>query len=215
MFDAVIFDLDGTLCDTLPDIHASVSRMLERLSYPPRTVTNTIWGMNHGSRNLIRHALPDGAGEDEVDTALAVYTEIYGAHVCELTTPYRGIRELVEKLSRDGVMLAVLSNKPDALVAKIISKLFPGSFAMTVGQGPYELKPSKEAPLTIASMFGVPPEAVLVVGDSDVDVETAHNAGMKAAGVTWGYRSRDVIEKAGADFIVDTAEELYRTVRAD
>ena len=214
MFDAIIFDLDGTLCDTLPDIHASVSRMLERLGYPPRTMTNTIGGMNHGSRNLIRHALPDGAGEDEIDTALAVYTEMYGAHVCDATTPYMGIQSLVERLSRDGVMLAVLSNKPDALVAKIVSTLFPGLFAMTVGQGPYELKPSAEAPLTIASVFGVPPEAVLIVGDSDVDVMTAHNAGMKSAGVTWGYRSREVIVNAGADFIVDTAQELYEKIRA-
>lgn len=211
-YTSVIFDLDGTLCDTMPDIHSSVNAMLRRRGYPERSFEHTTQGLNRGSRFLISHALPEGACDAEIDAALALYMSIYGDHLCDQTVPYDGITQLLSDLLRLGITLAILSNKPDAFVARLSEQLFPGAFRLTVGQGAYPVKPSPEAPLAIAQKLGVAPESILFVGDSDVDIITAHNAGMTAVGVTWGYRDRSVLVSAGADYIVDTPSDIYSII---
>ena len=208
MYDAIIFDLDGTLCDTMPDIHASVCMMLDLLGYPGRELSHTVNGINRGSRHLIEHALPDGVSKADVDAALDCYMKFYSEHLCDATAPYAGITDLLPRLRDRGVKLAVLSNKPDTFVSRLAAALFPDTFTVTVGQGPYPAKPSPTAPLAIADMLGAAPDRILVVGDSDIDVITAHNAGMHAAGVTWGYRTRDVLVAAGADHIVNKPIEI-------
>ena len=212
-YTSVIFDLDGTLCDTLPDIHSSVNAMLKERGYAERSFEHTAGGINHGSRHLIAHALPEDIGDSEIDAALARYMQIYGEHLCDSTVPYDGIVSLTSRLRDDGVKLAILSNKPDTLTKRLASQLFPDTFAITVGQGAYPVKPSPEAPLAISRALGCKPEEILFVGDSDVDVMTAHNAGMKAAGVTWGYRGRDILVSAGADHIVDVPLGIYDIVK--
>ncbi len=208
-YKAAIFDLDGTLCDTLPDIHKSVNQTLSELGFPPREYSHTALGINHGSRRLIEHALPEGTGDETVDETLALYMKIYSEHLCDTTAPYPGIFELISRLRASGVKLAVLSNKPDALVKRLADTLFPGLFDIAVGQGKYPVKPSPEAPLAVAAALGAEPSRVLFVGDSDVDVLTAHNAGMTSAGVLWGYRSREILSDAGADVLVSAPDEIY------
>ncbi len=208
-YDAVIFDLDGTLCDTLPDIHRSVNLTLAALGLPEREFAHTALGINHGSRRLIAHALPEGADEKAVTDTLALYMKIYAEHLCDTTVPYPGVSKLLSRLSLSGVKLAILSNKPDALTKRLAEHCFPGVFDVTVGQGRYPVKPSPEAPLAVAAMLSTAPDRILFVGDSDVDIITAHNAGMTSVGVKWGYRSCEVLENAGAEHIADTPDEIY------
>lgn len=213
-YRAVIFDLDGTLCDTIADIAASVNLTMSAMGFPERSVEHTALGMNRGSRNLIAHALPEGADDGVVDGALSLYKEIYAEHLCDTTAPYPGMAELVKTLRLRGVKTAVLSNKPDAHVKRLVGHCFPGMFDEVVGQGRYQIKPSPEGPLAVAGLLGVSPKETLFVGDSDVDVMTARNAGMVSVGVTWGYRTPDVIARAGADFIVGTPEEIIGIISA-
>lgn len=208
-YDAVIFDLDGTLCDTLPDIHRSVNLTLAALGFPEREFAHTALGINHGSRRLIAHALPEGADEKTVTDTLALYMKLYGDHLCDTTAPYPGISKLLSRLSESGVKLAILSNKPDVLTKRLAEHCFPGVFDVTVGQGQYPAKPSPEAPLAVADMLSTTPDRVLFVGDSDVDIITAHNAGMTSVGVNWGYRSCEVLVNAGAEHIADAPDEIY------
>lgn len=218
-YTSVIFDLDGTLCDTLYDIHASLNSMLRERGYPEHSFEHTKSGINRGSRYLIAHALPEGSREDEIDAALEHYMKIYSEHVCDATVPYEGIIPLLYDLRRAGISLAVLSNKPDELVAVLAERLFHGMFAITIGDAlvdsghdAYPKKPSPVAPLAIAHTFGTSPENVLLVGDSDVDIQTAHNAGMTAVGVTWGYRDPEVLILAGADHIVSAPADIYKII---
>ena len=213
-YTSVIFDLDGTLCDTLRDIHASVNRTLAALGYPERSFEHTRGGINRGSRHLIAHALPDDADEGTVMETLALYMKIYGEHLCDETVPYPGITPMLARLNAENIKLAVLSNKPDPLVKRLAEHCFPGIFDIAMGQGEYPVKPEPTAPLAIACTLGVSTETVLFVGDSDVDVLTAHNAGMTAVGVTWGYRDRDVLVSAGADHIISHPSEIYDIIKS-
>ncbi|MCD7943561.1 MAG: HAD-IA family hydrolase [Clostridia bacterium] len=212
MKKCVVFDLDGTLLDTLPDIFASVNAMLHALSYPERNVKETLSGIGYGSRYLIASSLPKGATEGEIDEALGVYREYYRAHFSEATVPYAGISDALMSLKSAGASLAVLSNKPDELTAALIGKWFPDTFDFVLGQGKYKAKPSPEAPNAVADALGTAASDLIFVGDSDVDVMTAHGVGARCVGVTWGYRPASVIKNAGADFIVDDAGEMARTI---
>ncbi len=212
-YSAVIFDLDGTLCDTMPDIHASVNIMLKQLGYPVRTFEHTIMGLNRGSRYLIAHALPENASDEEIDCAMKIYMKIYREHLCENTNIYPGVYGLISNLSDTGTPLAILSNKPDIFVKAMADRYFPGKFMEALGQGRYPVKPSPEAPLSIAQTLGIEPNRILFVGDSDVDIKTAHNAGMTACGVLWGYRGIDILREAGAEFIVSNPDEIMSILK--
>ncbi len=217
-YRAAIFDLDGTLCDTLSDIHASVNLTLRENGFPERKFSHTEMGINHGSRFLIAHALPEGTDDDVVTDVLAKYMKIYALHLCDTTSPYPGVPELLFSLKADGARLAILSNKPDALVKRLAEHCFPGVFDLAIGQGEYPVKPSPEGPLAIAARLGAAPEDILFIGDSDVDMRTAHNAGMRAVGVSWGYRGVGVLKEAGAEAIANKPEDIlkiYKTGRQE
>lgn len=206
---AVIFDLDGTLMHTLPDIHTAICRMIEKLDYPENKYEDTLAGINKGTGYLVRHALPDGIEEEKFNEALKCYLECYSECYSESTEPFSGVCELVEKLYRAGYKLAVLSNKPDAFTKKLVEKGFPERFSPVVGQGKYAVKPSPEAPLAIADEIGVLPSDVVFVGDSDIDMKTAKAAGMYPLGVGWGYRPSELLIDAGAKSVAETPEKLF------
>lgn len=212
MKKAAIFDLDGTLMHTLPDIHTAIVEMQRELSYPESTYEDTVGGINRGARFLVAHALPEGKTEDEIDRALSVYTEKYKERYADTSAPYEGVREMAEKLNEIGVKTAVLSNKPDQFTKRLVREHFGDIFSIVVGQGKYAPKPSPEAPLAIAEAMGVSPEDVTLVGDSDIDVATALAAGMGIIGVSWGYRDEETLRQKGADLIVGTADELYEAI---
>lgn len=212
MIKTVIFDLDGTLADTIDDLRHAMNRMLETYGYPLRTREDILRAINHGGRYFVAKSLPDDVYEtmddDIVTEALAKYSAFYSENFCVYTHPFDGVLHVLEELKKSGVKLAVLSNKQDPFVKTIINQLFPATFDVVMGHGPYPEKPDPTSALAIAAELGAEPSECAFIGDSDVDMNTAVNAGMHAIGVGWGYRSAEVLLGAGAAAIVDSGEAL-------
>ncbi len=210
-FDAVIFDLDGTLADTLEDIADAMNRVLRRRALPAHDYGSYRLMIGRGLRNLVGEALPsEMRSEATIAACLEQMMADYGEHCLVRTHPYDGIAELVGALRADGVRLAVLSNKADELTQRIVGALFAaGTFDMVVGAGPdLPLKPDPAAALLIAERLGAPPARIAYVGDSGVDMRTATAAGMAAVGVSWGFRSKAELVDNGAQALLDHPLEL-------
>lgn len=215
MIKGIIFDLDGTLCDTLDDIRTGVNNTLERLGYSTRTRGEIHKFINNGARELIRRSLPkDVQGVDFiVDSALTDYNMEYAKCYCDTTYPFDGIEELLIDLKNMGYKLSVLSNKQDEFVKEIISRLFGDDlFTVVMGQSSFPPKPDPSSALYIAKMMGARPEQCIYVGDSDVDVETSYRAAMSFVGVGWGYREPEILKKAGASVIASDTNELLNAI---
>ncbi len=212
MFKAVIFDLDGTLCYTIDDLRTAMNAMLEEMKYPTRTKEQIYEAINFGSREFVRRSMPEElrADEDEVTRCHKCYAAHYDVHYLDSTYPYDGIPEVLEKLRAKGLKLAVLSNKGDSHTKKMVSKLFGDELFDVVlgGSERFPHKPDPQSALWIASELGVEPREVLYVGDSNIDMETARNAGFFACGVTWGYRGELVLTSSGASVLVRDPKEL-------
>ena len=211
MIKLIIFDLDGTLADTLDDIGDGVNRMLGDFDLPLLTRKDVQANINNGPRELIRRSLPEKYRNDEefVSKALAVYKGYYNLCYCNKTALYPGVKEALLSLSEKGIKLAVLSNKQDEAVKVIVSSLLPDiPFACVLGQGEFPTKPCPDAVINIMNTVGVSPEETAFVGDSNVDVQTALNSGTYPVGVTWGYRDKDVLLNAGARLLIEKTETL-------
>jgi phosphoglycolate phosphatase len=210
-YKGVIFDLDGPLVDTLGDIAASMNRALELRGFPKLPVEAYRDKVGWGIKRLAFLALPEPARNDETALSLAAdAARFYAETPLEYSTTYPGITELVAAVRRMKVKTAVLTNKPDAVAQKVVAGLFPqGSFDII--QGETSGRPRKPDPACVWELLvelDITPSGVILTGDSEVDMETAAAAGCLALGVDWGYRSRDVIEKAGARRIIDRPEQL-------
>lgn len=212
MIKAIIFDLDGTLADTMYDLKTAMNTMLRGYGYPERTREELISFINKGARYFVWKSLPDGTADspdcDSVTEALKIYNESYAKCYLDETREYEGVTKALLALKSKGVKTAVLSNKPDRFVKDIADKLFPDIFVCALGQGPFPTKPDPAAAFMIAEKLNVSPEECAFVGDSDVDMTTAINAGMLPVGVSWGYRSEECLTAAGAKKIIHTASEL-------
>ena len=210
-FDAVIFDLDGTLADTLNDIAAAMNRVLRARDLPEHDPAAYKLMIGCGLRNLVREALPPERRDDE--TAAACHAEMmadYGRHCLDSTRPYEGVPELLADLADEDIALAVLSNKADELTRRIVAALFAaGTFAQVVGRRPdLPAKPDPTAALFIATRLRAVAGRVAYLGDSGIDMRTAAAAGMIAIGVTWGFRDRAELEAGGAGLILEHPLDL-------
>lgn len=218
-FDAVIFDLDGTLADTLQDIADAMNAALVKLGQPTHSTEAYQQLVGEGIENLARRALPSGQ-EALVPEAVTQFRAHYAAHLVDQTRPFPGIPALLDALVARGERLAVLSNKRDDMTRQIVAQCFGRwRFEATFGERPgVPRKPDPAAALEIASMLGVDPERCAFVGDTNVDMQTATNAGMYAVGVLWGFRSEAELRSSGAHALIDTPEALLplldRTLRA-
>lgn len=213
-FKAVIFDLDGTLLNTLGDLADAVNFAMRAKSYPERTVEEVRCFIGNGIAKLISRSVPSGTSQDDIQEALNIFTDYYGSHMHDKTQPYEGIMNLLGRLREQRIKTAVVSNKHDS-AAKALVKCFFGSL-IDYTQGKTDgiaAKPDPGSLLKAAENVGADIKNVLYVGDSDVDVFTAHNAGCLCAGVVWGYRDESLLEQSGADFIVHTADELYFLIK--
>ena len=214
MLKLIIFDLDGTLVDTLTTIKDAVNNTMRTYGFREYSYEEIRILVGHGAKQLIRDAcageLKEGKdGEEFFKKVYSDYSEQYRAVHLEVEKPYDGLEEVLKKFSESGYKLAVLSNKPDPFVKGIVDKILPeGLISHAQGQTELPIKPDPTAPLEIAKMFGVSPEECAFVGDSDVDILTAKNAGMFSVGVSWGYRDRDVLLSLCPDAIADTPAEL-------
>lgn len=210
-YQAVLFDMDGTVLDTLRDLNAAVNRALAEFGYPPQTLDETRQRVGNGSRRLMELSVPEGTDGAEIDRILAWYLPYYNAHANDETGPYKGIPELLCALKAAGIPLAVVSNKPDRTVKELSAIHFHGLLEVSVGEnesGGVRRKPWPDTLLAAAAALGVEAGECLYVGDSEVDVLTAARAGMDCASVLWGFRSREELTAAGAKLLFKTPREL-------
>jgi phosphoglycolate phosphatase len=210
---AVIFDLDGTLLDTLRDIADSANATLVAMGYPSHPVDQYKVYVGKGIRDLGRKALPDGcANEGKIDSFVDQYREIYKASWDKTSKPYLGIGEMLDTLAAAGVRLGVLSNKIDDFTRLCVSRLL-SRWKFEIVRGEVRGVPCKPDPQGLQNILAemtVLAAEVLYVGDSEVDVETAQRAGVACAAVTWGFRSRDALFAAGAKLLADQPSDVVR-----
>lgn len=211
MTEAVIFDLDGTLLDTLQDLCNSTNYALRQSGFPERSLDEVRRFVGNGVANLMRRAVPEGTTAERTEACLEKFKEHYEVHKCDLTQPYPGILELLETLEKSGYQTAVVSNKFDPAVKGLCEQYFPGRISVAVGEREAEGVRKKPAPDMVEEalcQLGVRGEAAVYVGDSEVDVETAKNAGLRCVSVSWGFRTGEELREAGAAQIVDRPQEL-------
>lgn len=211
MIRAVIFDLDGTLIDSLRGIADSLNRTLAAHGLPGHADAQVRGFIGDGLRNLILRALPAGTGPHVFESIHDLYRKDYARTWKSGSEPYPGIRDLLATLTGQGIPIAVLSNKVHDFTVEMVREIFPEiPFHPVLGQrDSIPQKPDPVAALEIAREIGVAPEKCLFVGDSTVDWMTAQNARMHAIGVDWGYHDRDALVAAGATCIVSSAGEIF------
>jgi phosphoglycolate phosphatase len=205
----VIFDLDGTLVDTLGDIADSVNHVLASLSLPSHPIEAYRFMVGNGSRMLITRAL--GPERQQLfETVLKLQQDYYPRHMCDHSRPYPGIAAMLSELQSRGIKLAVLSNKPHEHTRQMIEKLFGMDlFDAVIGQRPdIPLKPDPASALEIAKMLGLEPSQLAMVGDTAMDMQTGRKAGMATVGVTWGFRDRRELIDNGGEHIIDEPRQL-------
>lgn len=210
MKHGLIFDLDGTLVDSLRGIAASLNQALTASGLPAHPSSAVRGFIGNGSRILIQRAAPTDASGDLLDTVEQAFKADYEATWPSGTRIYPGMIDLLELLQSRGYPLAVLSNKPHPFTVAMVSQMFPAiRFSSVLGQRPgIPHKPDPTGALEIAGSLQRLPENCGVIGDSTMDLETARNAGMRAIAVTWGFHDRERLSAAGADVMVDTPGEL-------
>lgn len=210
MLKAVLFDLDGTLLDTIPDIAGALNRSLAALGLPTHPVERCKTFVGSGIREAIRRAAPEGTGPETLERIYTLYQEDYPAHCADVTVPYPGVREMLEVLEKKGLALGVLSNKTEGSTQKIIAHYFPGiSFRCVLGRAEGRpLKPDVGAAVPALAALGASPEEIAYVGDSGTDMIFAKAVGMIPVGACWGYRSREELSAKGAAALPANAGEL-------
>lgn len=207
---AAIFDLDGTLLDTLADLGTGANTALCRFGFSTYPIADFRQKVGHGIKNLLRSCLPEGTSEEMLQQVLAAHQAYYPEHCTVHTDYFPGVREFLDALTAKGIRLAVISNKTERTSQKIIAHYFGDyEWAFVWGNNNSRpLKPATEAGDLACETLGLKPEEILYVGDGDTDMEFASRMGFIAAGVTWGYRDPDQLLAAGADFLVDSFAEL-------
>ena len=210
---AVIWDLDGTLLNTLDDLAASVNAALAMNGMPLRSTEEVRAFVGNGIRNLMMRAVPDGEANPAFDKALEDFTRHYGAHSRDRTRPYDGILEMLDKLSAAGVKHAIVSNKIDFAVKALSRAYFGERMCAAIGDDPSRArKPAPDSVLAAMREMGVTAQETVYVGDSDVDVLTARNAGVPCVAVLWGFRDEACLRAAGAGRLAHTPDELREII---
>ena len=210
MNKAIIFDLDGTLLDTLPDIHFYVNQMLEEYGYNKRSEKEVMQFIGCGSKNLIKLSLPEGLTDEEITVRHERYNKIYTDSNSPRTKLFDGIKEVVKTLKERGYKLAILTNKPQETTDTVYERYMKDmGFDMVVGQsGKVKVKPDPTAAKEILKTLDVLPENCYFIGDGETDVVTSINLGSNGIAVLWGYRSKEQLSEAGAKVFASTPKDL-------
>lgn len=210
-----IFDLDGTLLNTIADLASAANYALEALGFPRRAEEECVQFVGNGVTKLLERALPDGAKTPaNVERMRDAFFKYYDAHLWDATFVYPGMAELLEDLQARGVMLAVASNKYQSATERLVKHFFPQiKFFDVLGQREgFPVKPDPDIVYEILLSGGAQKQDVLYVGDSDVDMQTAKNAGVRVCAVTWGFRSRELLETFRPDFITDHPQDIVTMI---
>ncbi|MGO4773462.1 HAD family hydrolase [Flavobacterium sp. W22_SRS_FK3] len=211
-YKGIIFDLDGTLVNSLEDISDAMNTVLQTLKYPTHAYGDYQYFIGSGLRNLVSKALPESNnGENEIENCFQKMLAFYGENCTLKTKPYEGITELLDNLTSQKIKLAVFSNKADELTKKIVSEIFPDYFDTAVGLSTEALKkPNPFEALEISKNWSLKPEEIIFIGDSDIDMQTAINANMFPVGVSWGYRTDEELKESGAKLVIHNPIDLLQ-----
>ena len=213
-YDAVFFDLDGTVVDSLQDIADAVNHTMRHFGLPEYTPLQLKPHMGWGVVHLMRSILPE-ATDALLEQVLAHYRPYYAAHASDKSRPYPGILPALERLQADGLALAILSNKPDAAVQPLAQRFFAALVSLSEGEREgVRRKPCPDMLVSAAQRLNVELNRCLYVGDSEVDIDTASNAGIDCLCVSWGFRSREELLRAGAVNIIDSPDQLVTFVES-
>lgn len=212
MKKAVIFDLDGTLLNTLDDLADSTNYALSRFGYPTRTIDEVRQFVGNGVAKLIERAIPEGKNNPNFEKCLAIFKENYAQNMYNKTAPYNGIIEMLSNLKSKGIKIAVVSNKFDLAVKELCKKYFEDFIDFAAGENEAQGIKKKPAPDTVISVlneFNFASEDAVYVGDSDVDIMTAKNSKMPCISVTWGFRDEKFLLENGATILINAPSEIY------
>lgn len=215
MYKLAVFDMDGTILDTLEDLKDSTNFALEKCGYPTRSYDEVRRFVGNGIRKLIERAVPEGLTVEQIDRVHEVFTEHYKVHCADKTKAYDGIKPLLEKLRTSGVKTAVVSNKADYGVQELCREYFDGLFDYAVGEREgIRRKPAPDAVNEALRVLGMSKSEAVYIGDSDVDFETAKNAELPCISVLWGFRDEEFLREKGATLFVHDPAEIYDIVMA-
>ncbi len=214
MIKLVIFDLDGTIYNTIEDLADATNYALSCLGYPTHDIQTYKYFVGNGIPNLIMRALPEGHKSDEdCAEARTLMLDYYKDHFADKSVPYDGIVDMLRALKKSGIKLAVCTNKAHHMAVKIAHSIFGGIFDKVIGQqSDRPLKPDPSSACEIMNLFRAKPEETVFVGDSGVDMETARNSGTHSIGVLWGFRKKEELQINGGEYIVTAADEIIKII---
>ena len=208
---AAVFDLDGTLLNSLEDLRDGVNFAMKQMGFPQRSTEEMRRFVGNGIGRMVGRAVPEGTSAEKTAACLGLFREYYEEHMADKTRPYAGIPQMLSGLMERGVRVAVVSNKYDAAVKALCGRFFGRLVEVTVGDHPgSRKKPAPDNVFEALLRLGVPPERALYAGDSDVDMETAKNAGLISVGVLWGFRDREELLGAGARHLASEPADILR-----
>ncbi len=211
LYRLAAFDLDGTILNTLDDLAAATNHVLSEGGFPSRSVEEVRCFVGNGIHKLIERAVPEECPEAVTEQLYRDFLSYYQEHCFDRTLPYPGIPQALQRLKAEGYLLAVLSNKADPAVKELCGRYFPGIFDFSAGErSGIPKKPAPDALLAAMKELGVSPAETVYIGDSDVDIDTAKNAGVPCISVCWGFRSLPFLLEHGASATVGTPDELLK-----
>jgi phosphoglycolate phosphatase len=209
MNKAIIFDMDGTILNTIDDIKNSINHALTLMHMPTHETEQVKMAVSSAARTFITRMVPKGTTDEDLEKTYHLFQDHYDQHNAILTRPYEGIVDLLKKLKDKGLKLAVVSNKYEYLVTDLNDRMFEGLFDAAIGVTPdLPIKPAPDMIYKVLGMLGMTQDDAIYIGDSDIDCKTAQNAGLQLIGVTWGFRPEQTLIDHGADEIVHTVDEL-------
>jgi len=213
-YNTIIFDLDGTLLNTLDDLKDSLNYALSKHGYETKTLEEVRRFVGNGVQKLIQRAMPEQATDEEIQKCLSTFKEHYETNMQNKTRPYDGIKELLTELKNNNYKMAIVSNKFDAAVKALVKDYFGDLIDVAIGESAtIKRKPAPDSVFAALKEVGSDIKDAIFVGDSETDVQTAKNAGLPCVGVTWGFRTRDILINEGADYIIDTPDELLEIIK--
>ena len=214
MFKVAIFDLDGTLLNTLEDLANACNHALNKFSFPTHNIEEYKKFIGNGIYKLVERAVPNNKKDKEtVDKVLKTFSDYYNEHMIDMTKPYDGIVELLDELRAKGIKLAVVSNKKHEFTIEIVKKYFGDRFDIVFGHREnYKEKPDPTSVLEVIAKLNILKSECIYIGDSNVDILTAKNAGVKSVGVSWGFRDTEELANEGANYLADNNIELLNII---
>lgn len=212
--DTIVFDMDGTVLNTLKDLTASVNFVLQKNGFPARTEEEYRRFFGNGIAYALKCAVPAGTPDSVIDGMLPLFKEHYGRHCLDSTGPYDGVIPLMKRLREDGYRMAIVSNKIDPAVKELNRRFFSEYVDVAIGEGEgVKRKPAPDTVFRALKELGKTRESAVYVGDSEVDYQTAVNAGIPCVSVLWGFRDRDFLVRQGATLFAETPEQVLSVLR--